>query len=107
MHTHNRSEMDIERAGKLTHVRTNLREIKSQMLKTKKQFIEVDYLEDEESSASVTSGSDLAEYSSEDEANGMCSFLNSLVIDVNEHFCYAPSSISFIVHRFGLTRSRR
>ena len=74
MHTHNRSEMDIERAGKLTYVRTNLREIKSQMLKTKKQFIEVDYLEDEESSASVTSGSDLAEYSSEDEANGMCSF---------------------------------
>jgi hypothetical protein len=73
MHTHNRSEMDIERAGKLTYVRTNLREIKSQMLKTKKQFIEV-YLEDEESSASVTTGSDLADYSSEDEANGMCSF---------------------------------
>lgn len=73
VHTHNRSEMDIERAGKLTYVRTNLREIKSQMLKTKKQFIEV-YLEDEESSASVTTGSDLADYSSEDEANGMCSF---------------------------------
>jgi len=73
MHTHNRSEMDIERARKLTYVRTNLREIKSQMLKTKKQFIEV-YLEDEESSASVTTGSDLADYSSEDEANGMCSF---------------------------------
>ena len=72
-HTHNRSEMDIERAGKLTYVRTNLREIKSQMLKKKKQFIEV-YLEDEESSASVTTGSDLADYSSEDEANGMCSF---------------------------------
>ena len=65
--------MDIERARKLTYVRTNLREIKSQMLKKKKQFIEV-YLEDEESSASVTTGSDLADYSSEDEANGMCSF---------------------------------